>query len=166
MLWVDNRLLSAYPFAHLLKIVNFQNAVDTLKTYLELPDLAADAQGAYPLVLDNTLEISIAPGKEEGRLCLWGFVADPPSKPVDAEKFLKQMLKTSLARSKLEAEYLLLDEAHSTIMLYKPLDIRLIEDAALYEAFEAFVVSLETWQKIAEDNLQNSSFQPTFPLYP
>ncbi len=147
--------------------MNFQEAVDKLKVYLELPDLAPNPQGAYPLVLDDTLEISIAPGKEDTDLCLWGFVADPPSKALEAEKFLKKMLKTSLARSKLGPEYLVLDDAHSTLMLYKPVDIGLIEDPILEENFETFVISLETWQKIAQENLeQGSSFNPTFPIYP
>lgn len=148
--------------------MDFQEAVAKLKTYLELPDLSPTPQGHYPLSLDDTLEISLVPGKEDSEFYLWGFVADLPLKPELAEKFLKKMLKASLARAKLDPEYLLLDGPRNTCMLYKPLDIKLMEDLILEQNFDTFVNNLELWQNIAKDSLEPSLVytNPTFPLYP
>lgn len=148
--------------------MDFQEAVAKLKTYLELPDLSPLPQGTYPFTLDDTLEISLAPGKEATELQLWGFVVDLPPKLELAEKFLKKMLKASLARAKLEPEYLLLDGQRNTFMLYKPLDIKLMEDRVLEQNFETFVNNLELWQNIAKDSLEPNLVytHPPFPLYP
>ncbi len=148
--------------------MDFQEAVAKLKTYLELPDLSSLPNGTYPFTLDDTLEISFVPGKEATELQLWGFVADLPAKPELAEKFLKKMLKASLARAKLDPEYLLLDGQHNTLMLCKPLDIKLMEDLILEQNFDTFVNNLELWQNIAKDSLEpNLAYtNPTFPLYP
>ncbi len=164
---IDKDPLSTYPW-YIYKIVNFQEAVAKLKTYLELPDLLPTPQGSYPFSLDDTLEISFVPGKEESELHLWGWVADLPVKPDGVEKFLRKMLKSSLARAKLDPEYLLLDGQRNTFMLYKPLNIKLIEDHILEQNFETFVNNLELWQNIAKDSLEPSLvyYNPNFPLYP
>lgn len=147
--------------------MNFQEAVAKLKIYLELPDLSPLALGSYPFTLDDTLEISFVPGKEESDFTIWGFVADPPSKPQEMEKFFKKMLKASLARAKLDPEYLVLDGQRNTLMLYKPLDIKLMEDLILEQNFETFVNNLELWQSIAKASFEPSLAYPsTFPLYP
>ncbi len=53
-------------------------------------------------------------------------------------------------------------------MLYKPLNIKLIEDHILEQNFETFVNNLELWQNIAKDSLEPSLvyYNPNFPLYP
>lgn len=146
--------------------VTFDQAIDSLRTYLELSEFRPNSQGSYPLVLDDTLEIEVLENKTEEALYFWGLVMDLPGQD-KREKFLKSVLKTNLARAKISQEYLTLDSQGQTLMLYTKLSLATLEEQALIDAFELFVSNLEHWQKIAQDNLsQASTFNPIFPIYP
>ena len=144
----------------------FGQAIDILKTYLELSEFKPNSQGSYPLVLDDTLEIELLENKTEEALYFWGLVMDLPVQDRQ-ERFLKSVLKTNLARAKISQEYLTLDSQSQTLMLYCKLSLANLEEQALLDDFELFIGNLEHWQKIAQDNLsQASTFNPIFPIYP
>lgn len=146
--------------------MTFDEAINELRTYLELPDLKADFKGTYSLVLDDVLEIDVFKDKRKEEIIVSAIIVDLP--PTDKrEQFLKNILKINLARSRVENEYLSVDSANQTLIMYRVIPLHLLELDDWLRYFECFVESLEQWQKIVQDILdQSSTYNPVFPLYP
>lgn len=130
--------------------MDLTQAILEIQKHLSLPDLKADDKGAFSIVIDDALRISLKPHKSGGFL-VCGKVGDIPADEQTEELYLKKILRWNVVLLKKVEERLFLDTERKSIFIFRKFGDKNLTPLEFIEQFEGFLNNLEFWQHASED---------------